>query len=128
MNWRRVERGAWTLALGGFLAVLLGGLLAPNPNGVVPYAVASLVVALPVVYWTLGYSWGGEETRPGQPTLFFAVVLLVGTAAFRAADLLVPADGTLGVIARAVAFGLAYLVARRVAYHGGYERLRDALG
>ena len=127
MNWRRVERGAWTLLLGGFLAVLLGGLLAPNPNGVVPYAVASLVVALPVVYWTLGYSWDSETTRPGQPTLFFVAVTVVGTVAFQAADLLIPADGTLGALARAVAFGLAYLVARQVAYHGGYERLRDAL-
>ncbi|WP_158058069.1 hypothetical protein [Halorussus halophilus] len=128
MNWRRVERGAWSLLLGGFLAFLVGGLLAPNPNSFLPYAIGSLVLTLPVVYWLLGRSWDDDQTNPGQPTLFFVVIMLVGTAAFQATDLLVSRDTTVGTLVGAAAFGFAYLVARGVAYHGGYERLRDALG
>lgn len=127
MNWRRVELVVWTLALGGFLAFLVGALLAPNPNGFLPYAVASLVVTLPVVYWLLDNSWDDEQTNPGQPTLFFVVIMVVGTAAFQLSDLLVSPETTVGTVVRAAAFGLAYLVARRVVYGGGYDRLRSVL-
>lgn len=116
MNWLAVERAAWTLGLGGFLAVLVGSLLSPDSTAFRPYAVGSLAVGLPVAHWYLDHQLDELSTeRAGRLTLFFLVLFGVVYVGFRAVELVAGPDTVLDFVGRVVTLMAALSVARRTA-------------
>ncbi|USZ69307.1 hypothetical protein NGM10_06105 [Halorussus salilacus] len=127
MNWLAIERGAWTLSVGGFLAVLLGALVSPRPDGVGPYAVGSLAVGLPVAHWFVGRQLGDfPAADAGRLTTFFLALFAVSYVGFLAVEFAVASGGTVVLLARAGAVVVALSVSRRAAT-AGYDRFRVAL-
>lgn len=120
MNLRAVERAAWTLGIGGFLAVVVGSLLAPDSTAFWPYAVGSLAVGLPVAHWYLGHELDElAADRAGRLTLFFLVLFGAVYVGFRAVELVATPDTVLDFAGRVVVLMAALSVARRTASRGG---------
>ncbi|WP_135827810.1 hypothetical protein [Halorussus halobius] len=120
MNWLAVERAAWTLGVGGFLAVLVGSLVAPDPTAFWPYAVGSLVVGLPVAHWYLDHQLDElAADRAGRLTLFFLVLFGSVYVGFRAVELVAVPDSVLDLAGRVVVLLVALSVARRTAGRDG---------
>ena len=120
MNLRAVERAAWTLGIGGFLAVVVGSLLAPDSTAFWPYAAGSLAVGLPVAHWYLDHQLDELATeRAGRLTLFFLVLFGCVYVGFRAVELVAPPDSALDFGGRVVMLMVALSVARRTAGRDG---------
>ncbi|RDI71493.1 hypothetical protein [Halopelagius longus] len=84
MDALRIERVCWSFPLGGFLAVLVAGFLAPDPTGGV-WVVGALVasaVTVPLSYWFLT-RFESDDARVGDLTVelvaFIAVFFLLHT-------------------------------------------------
>lgn len=128
MDLRTVERAAWTLGVGGFLAVLLGTLLAPNPTRPLPYVVVASAVGLPIAYWYVRRGLDGVPSEgAGRLTLFFATMVLVAYLGMEAVGLVAAPDSTAETVGQAVAALVGISAGRRTA-HRGYDRIRAALG
>ncbi|MFC4550624.1 MULTISPECIES: hypothetical protein [Halorussus] len=124
-NWRAVERVGWTLALGGFLAVMLGSVLAPNPTRFWPAAAASLVVALPVAYWFVArHQRADDGPVAGRFTLFVMVAVAAATATISLVESATAPGTTAAAAGRTAAVVAALLVGNWVGYGGGYEAIR----
>lgn len=127
MNVRTVERVAWTLGVGCFLAVLLGGLLSPNPAAFVPYAAGSLAVALPVAHWYVGKQLATfPDEGAGRLSLLFLALFAVSFLGFEAVEVATAPETTAATLGRTVAVVAGLVVAGRAA-SGGYDRIRAAL-
>jgi len=120
VNWLTVERAAWTLGLGGFLAVLVGSLLSPEPTAFWPYAVGSLAIGVPVAHWYVGRQLGAFPTESaGRLTSFFLVLFGVSYVGFWAVERAVAPDTALDLAGRVVTVLVALSVADRTASRGG---------
>lgn len=128
MTLRTVERAAWTLGIGGFLAYLLGALLAPDPTRILPYAVGASVVGFPIAQWFVDRrldDFPGEGA--GRLTAFFLAVFAVTVLGMAAVDLVAAPDSTVGTAGRVAAAMVGLDAGRRVADGDGYDRIRAAL-
>ncbi|WP_132057216.1 hypothetical protein [Halorussus amylolyticus] len=126
MNWQDAERAAWTLGLGGFLAILFGALVAPNPTAFWPYAAVSLLVGLPIARWYVNQKTASHDGA-GRLTLFFLALFGVSLVGFWTVERVVAPETALDLAGRVVTVLVALRVARR-ASGDGYDRLRAALG
>ncbi|ADQ68307.1 hypothetical protein C499_14660 [Halogeometricum borinquense DSM 11551] len=85
MDSLRLERLVWAVLVGLIVAVPLGFLLAPDPTGLVPLALAAVafLVSVPLVFRAFSYA-ASPTADPGDMTaefvVFFAVTLTVRLA------------------------------------------------
>lgn len=129
MTLRTVERAAWTLAIGGFLAYVAGALLAPNPNRILPYVAVGAVVGFPIAHWYVGKQLGEFPSESaGRLTLFFATTFVVAYLGMEAVAVVTAPDSTVETVGEAAATLVGLFVGHRAASRGGYDRVRSALG
>ncbi|UPV98817.1 hypothetical protein M0R88_09760 [Halorussus gelatinilyticus] len=128
MNPRSVERAVWTLGIGGFLAYLLGALLAPNPTRILPYVAGASVVGVPIANWYVTRELDRFPSEgAGRLTMFFLTTFVVAYLGMEAVEFVVAPDSTAETVGQAAATLVGLHVGRRTAYRGGYDRIRAAL-
>ncbi|WP_128477408.1 hypothetical protein [Halorussus pelagicus] len=129
MTLQTVERWVWTVAVGGFLAYLLGALLAPNPTRIHPYVVGASVAGLPIAHWYVGGEVAGfPSDGAGRLTLFFLTMFVVAYLGMEAVGVVAGPDSAAGTVGRAGSVLVGIRLGRRAADRAGYDRIRATLG
>ncbi|SFF85256.1 hypothetical protein SAMN04488063_0526 [Halopelagius inordinatus] len=110
MDALRIERLCWSLPLGGFLAVLVAGLVVPDPTGTlwVAGALSACLVTVPFSFWFLARFESPDATAGDltvQWTALFTVVVSLNA--------LLNAVGVGGFANNLVSFGGGYAAASR---------------